>query len=731
MGEAGDEAGGPRRRRAATAQAAAAARRRSFDGLLLADDVGVRGLCVAVPRDHRREGGALGGRGTPSRGGVATGTVAQVLPRRLEQFGLLVEVLPSETCDRVFLRVTAPAAALERVRDKRRRAADVAGLPGGILKVKSQRRKSRGVRWSVGGLFGPGENSGNESDSTVGGGGAASDPLCAASRWERVTLLSHCFREMLQEVSCLPGLHLSLPKGGEWEPLHGTDLVEDMIEYGVIKDLFVLHDEDDLDWLKRNWIQEGELLRPPIEDLAAYFGPGLAAYFAFLAHYTRWLCAAALAALWTLAMRWHIRAADAPGEVCAALWAGDFRQGAGAGPLAGARGLLVSAGAAPLCAVKLVLPDVQDVELPGVFLGLFLAFWSSAMLRTWARREKELATLRSAEEADVPPPSLKVKSEWLHHGRAVLGNVGVYAFVVLVQVPVCVAFVWIEHSQLRGREGLLWTATGVLLAGLQVFVATVFNKFAGKLAHWMHRKGIRGRLESEEDSTIVKTFTFFAVNSYTILFWYAFWVRDVEVLRTQLQNRFIVMQILQNVLELGGPFLSRALRARKARAQLSSVEEEYLKPEYASETSALDGKYEDLLELAVQWGMLVMFSPIYPAAALFALLNNLFELRSDATKLCYGLRSPRPDTGRSSHIPSLGVWLRIFEGLVWLSVLTNAAIFAFVWKPHQENKVAGGSALTDCRSMSEFLMLEHYMALLVALPKLCIPRSPLGADPRA
>ena len=696
------------RRRGSAGGLGASARRRSFEGLDLAADT-VRGLCLVVPRDHRRASSSSSG-----RGGFATGTVAQVLPRRLEQFGLLVEVLPSDACDRVFLRVSAPPAALERLQEKRRRASGLAGLPGGILKMNTQRRKSRGVRW--GGLFFSRGEGGAGCRPSQTGDGDDGGPLGAASRWERVTLLHHCFREALQEVSCLPGLHISLPKGGEWEPLHGTDLVEDMGEYGVIQEIFTLHDGEELDWLKRHWIRESGLLRPPIEDLAAYFGPGLAAYFAFLAHYTRWLLAAALAAAWTLAVRWLIAGSSVSGaEVCSALWGGSA---GGAGSLAGVRRLLVTGTAVPLCVVKLALPDVQDVELPSVVLGLFLAFWSSAMLRTWARKERELAPLRS-EEADAPPPALKVRSEWLHQGRVVLGNLGVFAFVVLVQVPVCVSFVWVESSVLRHRAGALWAALGVLLAGLQVLVATVFNKFAGRLARWMNRKGIRGRLESEEDSTIYKTFAFFAVNSYTILFWYAFWVRDVDVLRTQLQNRFIVMQVVQNAIELGGPFLTRALRARRSPAKLSAVEEEFLRPAYTSGTSSLDGKYEDLLELAVQWGMLVMFSPVYPAAPLFALLNNAFELRSDATKLCYGLRSPRPDDGRSCHTPSIGVWFRIFEGLSWLAVVTNAAIFAFVWQ--QPDKGAGGGR-GDCRSMSEFLMLEHYMALLVFLPKLCIPK---------
>ena len=121
------------------------------------------------------------------------------------------------------------------------------------------------------------------------------------------------------------------------------------------------------------------------------------------------LLAAALASAWTLVVRWLIAGSSESGsEVCSAMWSGGKD---GAGPLAGVRRWLVTGTAAPLCAVKLALPDVQDVELPSVVLGLFLAFWSSAMLRMWARKERDMASLRS-EEADAPPAALRVRSEW-------------------------------------------------------------------------------------------------------------------------------------------------------------------------------------------------------------------------------------------------------------------------------------------------------------------------------
>ena len=45
-------------------------------------------------------------------------------------------------------------------------------------------------------------------------------------------------------------------------------------------------------------------------------------------------------------------------------------------------------------------------------------------------------------------------------------------------------------------------------------------------------------------------------------------------------------------------------------------------------------------EMAIQFGYLALFSPVYPLAAFLALLNNILEIRVDAAKLCYATRRP-------------------------------------------------------------------------------------------
>mmetsp|Transcript_19958 Transcript_19958/g.63502 ORF Transcript_19958/g.63502 Transcript_19958/m.63502 type:complete len:153 (-) Transcript_19958:105-563(-) len=56
-----------------------------------------------------------------------------------------------------------------------------------------------------------------------------------------------------------------------------------------------------------------------------------------------------------------------------------------------------------------------------------------------------------------------------------------------------------------------------------------------------------------------------------------------------------------------------------------------------------------------------------------AFINNLVEIRSDAFKVCRLVRRPR-----ARRALSMGVWIKIFEVMGFVSVITNCAIIGFV-----------------------------------------------------
>lgn len=68
----------------------------------------------------------------------------------------------------------------------------------------------------------------------------------------------------------------------------------------------------------------------------------------------------------------------------------------------------------------------------------------------------------------------------------------------------------------------------------------------------------------------------------------------------------------------------------------------------------------------VQYGFIAMFSIALPLAPLLAMINNLFELRTDAKKLLFELRRP---IGELAY--ALGIWEKIFDALSKIAILIN------------------------------------------------------------
>ncbi|KAL5275208.1 ANO1.2 family protein [Megaselia abdita] len=82
--------------------------------------------------------------------------------------------------------------------------------------------------------------------------------------------------------------------------------------------------------------------------------------------------------------------------------------------------------------------------------------------------------------------------------------------------------------------------------------------------------------------------------------------------------------------------------------------------------------FPEYLEMVLQYGFVTIFVSAFPLAPLFALLNNILEMRLDAKKLLTFYR--RPVTQR---VRDIGVWYRILDSIGKLSVITNGFIIAF------------------------------------------------------
>jgi len=76
--------------------------------------------------------------------------------------------------------------------------------------------------------------------------------------------------------------------------------------------------------------------------------------------------------------------------------------------------------------------------------------------------------------------------------------------------------------------------------------------------------------------------------------------------------------------------------------------------------------------LVIQYGFVTIFVAAFPLAPLFALLNNVLEMRLDATKMLIYNRRPV-----SQRVKNIGVWYGILDTISRIAVISNALIIAF------------------------------------------------------
>lgn len=95
---------------------------------------------------------------------------------------------------------------------------------------------------------------------------------------------------------------------------------------------------------------------------------------------------------------------------------------------------------------------------------------------------------------------------------------------------------------------------------------------------------------------------------------------------------------------------------------------EYL--EMGSQSKTMFSQYfTDMhLFIVLQYGFVTIFVAAFPLAPLFALLNNILEMRLDAKKLLTFYRRPV-----SQRVRDIGIWYRILDSIGKLSVITNVS----------------------------------------------------------
>ena len=154
---------------------------------------------------------------------------------------------------------------------------------------------------------------------------------------------------------------------------------------------------------------------------------------------------------------------------------------------------------------------------------------------------------------------------------------------------------------------------------------------------------------------VVKLILFEFVNTFLSLFYIAFYMQDIPMLKSQVKTMLIVLQLVNQLQETILPIFLRRPSTRKIINKLNKrfeddkdgnnehhskeaekclhqeVEKIGILPDQDNEIAhaifnlkrdPYESTYDDFMELWLQYGHVFLFGTVYPLAALLALINN-------------------------------------------------------------------------------------------------------------
>ncbi|XP_026949146.1 anoctamin-2 isoform X2 [Sagmatias obliquidens] len=242
------------------------------------------------------------------------------------------------------------------------------------------------------------------------------------------------------------------------------------------------------------------------------------------------------------------------------------------------------------------------------------------------------------------------------------------------------------------------TATAVII---NLVVILILDEIYGAVAKWLTKIEVPKTEKTFEERLVLKAFLLKFVNAYSPIFYVAFfkgrfvgrpgsyvYVFDgyrmeecapggcLMELCIQLSIIMLGKQLIQNnIFEIGVPKLKKLFRKLKGETEPGQADSACSKhPEQWDLDYSLEpytGLTPEYMEMIIQFGFVTLFVASFPLAPVFALLNNVIEVRLDAKKFVTELR--RPDAVRTKDI---GIWFDILSGIGKFSVIINAFVIA-------------------------------------------------------
>ncbi|XP_064490152.1 anoctamin-5-like isoform X1 [Ornithodoros turicata] len=357
-----------------------------------------------------------------------------------------------------------------------------------------------------------------------------------------------------------------------------------------------------------------------------------------------------------------------------------------------------------------------------VGFSIFVALWATIFIELWKRKQAVLGWEWNLTDVDaiseIVNPEYEAKATvyklnpvtmqyepyvplWEKIARISGANSVVLFMMCLV---ICTVFGIIAYriillallSRNQNWRALAHVTTAITASLLNLVIILAMNRVYCRIATRLTDVE-RPRTQSEyEDSFTFKMFLFTFLNTYSSLIYIAFFkgrfnghpgkpgtlfgysldtceggcLYEVCV---QLAIVMVGKQVISNVQEIGQPLVMNWWR--KSRRQGQGNKNTALarwELDYDLEQWTTLSLFYEYLEMAIQFGFVTLFVAAFPLAPLFALLNNIVEIRLDAYKYTSQLRRPL-----AQRVSNIGAWQVILKGVSIFAVICNAFLIAY------------------------------------------------------
>uniref|UniRef100_A0A672KQM9 Anoctamin n=1 Tax=Sinocyclocheilus grahami TaxID=75366 RepID=A0A672KQM9_SINGR len=344
-----------------------------------------------------------------------------------------------------------------------------------------------------------------------------------------------------------------------------------------------------------------------------------------------------------------------------------------------------------------------------VFFAIFMALWGqqlcspfmftrtlvAAVHQLHPRAEYEFHVMKKSLKKEQSPKSLFLLCVFVC-SMQICVTLAIVFGVVLYRVSIMTALHMSSTPTFRTNIRATVKTTAAII---NLIIIIIMDEVYGAIARWLTIMEVPKTDKSFEERLIFKTFILKFANAFTPIVYLAFFrgriigrpgkyiyvmgsYRMEECahagclmeLCIQLCITMLGKQLIQNNLfEIGVPKLKKMLRQRKIdkkhQEELNKTLHRHEKDHFLGPFVGLNPEY---MEMIIQFGMVTVFVASFPLAPLFALLNNIIEIRLDAKKFVTELR--RPIAVRAKDI---GIWYTLLRGLSKVAVIVNAFVIAF------------------------------------------------------